>query len=562
MSNVFENIKTAGSVTANSVAAATPFKTVDISTADYNTTNSDGFLMVTASPADRSHRVVVHPMSGVALTVTKTLHIVNASPNIIRVGCQYSPSNCAVWNGSANWAEYTDVPPGTLLDVLVFPAANPAVVSCIPRIMQPQSNHVNARSFGAVGNGSNDDTTALRNAFMFGEGTRPCTIYIPPGRYKITDTLPVPSNVRIVGDGMQRTIIAPTYLYLGPAAGVFVAKCIWDNYPAGTVTTGFKNITLEGLSIDIFATQVNPKDNIPLPVYSFSNGTLWFYPPMQADGAAFKTLLQTPAQRCTNLTLRQIEVIGGPYHYGAYLDNFGRYANGEWNVNIGGVDGVLIEGCRLRGSGRDTLNMKANTDVVILNNTIWDSEDDCIAIGTLAADDNYYYHPAQAGAVLRYTFDGTIPDTNVQICNNNFKQGSTYGVKLHRVDNVLISNNIFNDMNMSAIIIEGPEINRVVISKNTANNIGRYMQSVLNHPTDGRRPFVVITTNGTFSHLIITDNAANTPTSLLEVAVTCRVQYGILANNTLTGSTTAVVVNGSPTATVYQFGVTNNQTET
>jgi hypothetical protein len=52
--------------------------------------------------------------------------------------------------------------------------------------------------FGAAGNGTTDDTTALTNAINAGSANQ-LPIFFPPGQYKITSALAIPSNTMIIG---------------------------------------------------------------------------------------------------------------------------------------------------------------------------------------------------------------------------------------------------------------------------------------------------------------------------------------------------------------------------
>lgn len=64
---------------------------------------------------------------------------------------------------------------------------------------------VNVKDFGAEGNGKNDDTSAFKKAIRFAEKERR-HLYIPEGKYKITDTLFLEPN-RIYGAGEGKTIL-------------------------------------------------------------------------------------------------------------------------------------------------------------------------------------------------------------------------------------------------------------------------------------------------------------------------------------------------------------------
>ena len=62
---------------------------------------------------------------------------------------------------------------------------------------------VSVKDFGAVGDGTTNDTTALQNAFNSGAKN----IYLPTGTYKVLAQLTLPVNVSLYGDGSAASII-------------------------------------------------------------------------------------------------------------------------------------------------------------------------------------------------------------------------------------------------------------------------------------------------------------------------------------------------------------------
>ncbi|KAI3391854.1 hypothetical protein diail_6684 [Diaporthe ilicicola] len=73
----------------------------------------------------------------------------------------------------------------------------------------PFSMFVSPRSFGAKGDGVTDDTEALRNYFgylskCFGQGI---VGFVDAGYYKVTDTIYIPPNARIVGEALASVIM-------------------------------------------------------------------------------------------------------------------------------------------------------------------------------------------------------------------------------------------------------------------------------------------------------------------------------------------------------------------
>jgi hypothetical protein len=82
---------------------------------------------------------------------------------------------------------------------------------------------VNVMTYGAIGNGTTDDTAAIQNALNDGLNK---TIYFPSGIYKTTSTLTVPRYCTIVGDTRQTTLIEPK----------FNGNCFSLSYGSDTVT--------------------------------------------------------------------------------------------------------------------------------------------------------------------------------------------------------------------------------------------------------------------------------------------------------------------------------------
>ncbi len=72
----------------------------------------------------------------------------------------------------------------------------------------PVSNFLTARQFGAKGDGFTDDTKALNS--LFHEASKRFTksiAFVDAGYYLVTDTIRIPPNVRIVGEGLAAVIM-------------------------------------------------------------------------------------------------------------------------------------------------------------------------------------------------------------------------------------------------------------------------------------------------------------------------------------------------------------------
>jgi len=61
---------------------------------------------------------------------------------------------------------------------------------------------VTVKQYGAVGNGTTDDTTAFTNAIAAAAAANG-GVYVPPGQYRLTDAVEISSGVRMVGAGFD-----------------------------------------------------------------------------------------------------------------------------------------------------------------------------------------------------------------------------------------------------------------------------------------------------------------------------------------------------------------------
>ena len=66
---------------------------------------------------------------------------------------------------------------------------------------------ISVKDFGAVGNGSNNDTVAIQKALDAAvTGTEEASVYLPAGTYIVHDTIRIPSNTHFFGSG-ERSVI-------------------------------------------------------------------------------------------------------------------------------------------------------------------------------------------------------------------------------------------------------------------------------------------------------------------------------------------------------------------
>ena len=124
---------------------------------------------------------------------------------------------------------------------------------------------VNAYDFGVTGNGTTDDTAALQRAIyeLFlnsGNGlastttSNRVTLNIPPGIYKTTATIFIPSYVSLQGAGSNKTVIqfVPPAGYTGPAVQFVndTSTVTAQNVSATILTNQPRYISINGLTIE------------------------------------------------------------------------------------------------------------------------------------------------------------------------------------------------------------------------------------------------------------------------------------------------------------------------
>jgi len=123
----------------------------------------------------------------------------------------------------------------------------------------------NVKDFGAVGDGTTDDTTAVQAALDSGSSV----VYMPEGIYKVAEQLTCPANVSIYGDGKEKSVITAA----GVTAGSFTDFAVL--FKSGTAPTQIaelaSNVTkttrtldfasAHGLSVGDIILIYNPSDS-------------------------------------------------------------------------------------------------------------------------------------------------------------------------------------------------------------------------------------------------------------------------------------------------------------
>lgn len=187
---------------------------------------------------------------------------------------------------------------------------------------------VSVIDYGAVGDNTTDDTTAITNAFASGS-----SVYFPAGTYKVTADINVSSNIRIFGDGIGKTIIAAD---LSTNGGLFI-------HPDGVSNVEFSGITFRGNPAQngsgnkAFGVYVEGSNNIRFDNCSFDTFTTHSLTIRKADGTWIDGSVENSQASVDNLLAQSCEnvwVVNCLFDY-AGSNHFAAF----------GVNGLHITGC-------------------------------------------------------------------------------------------------------------------------------------------------------------------------------------------------------------------------
>ena len=173
---------------------------------------------------------------------------------------------------------------------------------------------VSVKDFGAIGNGSTDDTVAIQKAFSSGA----TIITIPVGVYLLSSTVTVPTGVTLSGYGQS---------------------CVFKAKAGITITTlldisNTNSVNLENFVIDANDPNANTSCILSINVTNFNAQGMYFKNPT-AWGLALST-------GCSNITLTNCHGIGGAAGVSGSLASF---LFGSTYLSPSPCDNVLITNC-------------------------------------------------------------------------------------------------------------------------------------------------------------------------------------------------------------------------
>lgn len=289
-----------------------------------------------------------------------------------------------------------------------------ALGSLTPRSLADRfADVVNVLDYGATGDGTTDDTTAIQTAL-----DKTGTIYFPAGTYKITSELNISSNSTLMGDGKEKTVL---YFYKAsnPASDEFMLKA--DTKTNITV----KNLTLSSNAYDDGLFNLGQYNTTPNPYYTDTE-----------QGRINGLLISS----CTNVNVLDCEVRYFNYHGIRVAVTQPPTPATTYNENLV-FDNIHGHHCR-----QTPISILGTKNFKVTNCTLTDNG----YFGTDIIDGGGGY-----GVVL-----GRTPSENQLrsiggVCSNNFcARNARHGIDGHAGTNLIITNNIVEDNLLHGISVQ------------------------------------------------------------------------------------------------------------
>ncbi len=124
---------------------------------------------------------------------------------------------------------------------------NPPFTASVPTTAEDKlAQYVSVKDFGAVGDGTTDDTSAIQDAIDAAVASKQ-SLYIPAGTYKLTASLTISDEIVVYGDGNQQSILK---LYTSSSSTFAIVCDLPDNSSVVGLNIGNIGITGDGGAAD------------------------------------------------------------------------------------------------------------------------------------------------------------------------------------------------------------------------------------------------------------------------------------------------------------------------
>jgi hypothetical protein len=312
----------------------------------------------------------------------------------------------------------------------------------------------NVKSYGAVGNGTHDDTSAVQSAVTAATASNGGVVYLPYGSYLISTPLAVTSalGVTLRGDGTGASYITMSASFSGAAAVIITGgnSCRVESLTVqGHSTTYSSNPSAAG--IQMLHTNTPRLDDL---LVAYTNG--WGVV-VQSDATGDTTYPQLSDVHTYNCAMG-IQLVGtnsSDHQMGAFLSDImidgcqagdGLQILDVYDVQLGDFDSSLNTGSviHIKGTGGDhTLN---NLDLGTVSTTVPAL---LIESGGLGSPSNI----AISNSILQYGKAAVqiTAGTRIMLSSCAIQQGNTYGLNISgSVDGLTVTGCVFSQNGVTA----------------------------------------------------------------------------------------------------------------
>jgi hypothetical protein len=180
--------------------------------------------------------------------VNNLLVFVNGSKQVVGTNYVETSSTVVTFVSGLNAGDVVDFCTATPINITVVDASqvsyNPPFTSAVVTNVEDKlAQTVSVKDFGAIGDGTTDDTTAFSNALLTLKD-----VYVPKGTYKITSSLALNSNQKLYGD--SAAIIQGDYAgFLFNTVGTFSSAISSVVNPINTLDFTITMASATGLAV-------------------------------------------------------------------------------------------------------------------------------------------------------------------------------------------------------------------------------------------------------------------------------------------------------------------------
>lgn len=297
--------------------------------------------------------------------------------------------------------------------------------SAIARTVQSKLRDiVSVKDFGAVGNGSADDTAAFQagvNALANNGGG---TLYVPAGTYKLTDTITIDRSICVMGESIQSTNL---HLYVSTAKPAIYFDGTANVIFGGGVSNMWIRCDLGAVAGD----GIKLKATTPAAITTAAIRDVVVF--AARDGVVLEGTSANEVYLCT---VENVKVVGAPLVAGANSLRYGFYVNAASYNSFRNCEATNIgnAGWGFRATGIGTMFDNITTDGVAFINCAFGSINQW-TVETIQASNPVATEALNIIAALSVN-NVTLIDVDNAKCDTGIKLFSYTSVNNLRIDSV------------------------------------------------------------------------------------------------------------------------------